>query len=90
MCRRKITRVNRFQSVSPDFAASTHYSVFFFFFFKGQHRSQFNKHCKLSLIESGLNKYILRPTCIKMGHHGKTFANTYHKLQVTFPKAFLT
>ena len=45
-------RANRFQSVFPYFAASTHYSVE-----KGQHMSQLNKHCKLSfnaLIESGL------------------------------------
>ena len=55
----------------PDFAASTYYFVK-----KGQLTHEpINKHYKLSfgaLIESGLNKWILRPTCIKMGRHDKT------------------
>ena len=105
VCRTKIDiikRANRFQSVFPDFAASTYYAVK-----KGQHLSQFNKHCK-SVIQSfnrkwskqmdlktymtnfSISKWVAMTKQVQSKHRLSNCpecANTYHKLQVTFPGA---
>ena len=102
VCRSKIDlvkRANRFQSVFPDFAASTYYSV------KKEHLSQFNKHCK-SIIQwfnrkwskqTDLKAYMTNFSISKWAAMTKEVqskhrlsnchecAKTYHKFQVMFP-----